>query len=123
MKPTSRIAAATLAGLVLAAAPLACSKTTAVRTAETTYDSVNWRDVQILTTAPDRPYEELGTLNTAGWKQKDTRKMHDELKKEAARWGADAVLVTTSGVSGVKDDQWSNATAIRFKRSSSGDAG
>jgi len=61
-------------------------------------------------------FEELGTLNTAGWKQKDTKKMYEDFQKQAAKWGADAVLLTSEGVSGVKDNQWSKATAIRYTR-------
>lgn len=110
-----RTTAIILSAAVLATGSLAaCSRTTAVKTTDQSYQSTNWRNVQILTTQPSRPYTELGTLNTSGWKQKDTKKLYEEFRKEGAKWGADAVLITSTGVSGMKDEQWKEAVAIRF---------
>jgi hypothetical protein len=91
-----------------------CSSTTAVRTSETKYRSTNWRDVQVLTVRPERSFEEIGSLNTSGWKQKETKALYEDLRKQAAKMGANAVLITESGVSGIKEEQWLRAAAIRY---------
>jgi hypothetical protein len=91
-----------------------CSNTTAVRTSETRYRSTKWQDVQVLTVRPERSFEEIGTLNTSGWKQKKTKALYEDLRKQAAKMGANAVLITESGVSGIKEEQWLRAAAIRY---------
>jgi hypothetical protein len=109
-----------LAGVGVAGTLPACSSTTAVRTGSTKHKSTNWRDVQVLTVRPERSFEEIGTLNTSGWKQKDTKKLYEDLRKQAAKMGANAVLVTETGVAGLKEEQWLRAAAIRYGEAGDG---
>ena len=78
----------------------------------------NPNDVQVLMTRPDRPYEELGTINATGFNSGDTAKMHNALRAKAAPLGANAVIVTGSGMvnagwGGMK--QWVTGVAIKWK--------
>ena len=103
--------------LMLAAVgvPLAaCSNTTAVRTTDTKLPKTDWRQVHVLTVRPERAFEEIGSLNSSGWKAKKTEDMYKERRQNAAKFGADDVLITESGVSGRDDEQWVRAAAIRY---------
>jgi hypothetical protein len=68
-------------------------------------------------TRPDKAYEELGTINATGFLPSETAKMHNALRAKAAPLGANAVVVTGSGMVndgwGVK--QYVMGVAIRWK--------
>src|ERR1035441_9203394 len=55
--------------------------------------------VQILFTKPEGHFTELASVTSTGWPTGDTAKMLNALRAKAASLGADAVLITNSGLS------------------------
>jgi hypothetical protein len=62
--------------------------------------------VEILVTKPNRPFTELATVASSGWAVGDTAKMHNSLRAKAATLGADAVLITNTGMT--RNPNWGN---------------
>lgn len=77
----------------------------------------NPNNVEIFHTKPDRKFRELGSVSTAGWKPRDTAKMHNALRSKAAPLGADAVIILDTGMNHVGYgvmEMWVTAVAIKF---------
>lgn len=86
------------------------------KTAKGFYQPTDPNDVEILMTRPDRPYTELGVISSNGWMPSDTAKMHNALRAKAAPLGANAVLITQSGIiPGYVPTMWTNGVAIRWR--------
>jgi hypothetical protein len=95
-----------------------CQTVDITKTGKGFHAPTNPNDVDILMTRPDRAYEELGTINATGFRASDTAKMHNALRAKAAPLGANAVVVTGSGMvpgglGGPK--QWITGVAISWK--------
>jgi hypothetical protein len=94
-----------------------CQSVDITKTAKGFHAATNPNDVEVLMTRPDRAYEELGTINATGFLPTETAKMHNALRAKAAPLGANAVVVTGSGMIndgwGVK--QWVTGVAIAWK--------
>lgn len=69
--------------------------------------------VEVLKTKPDRPYYEVASLYAARFKIKNVFQIPNDLKKDAAVLGADAVVITSEGNDGKR--AWASATAIKYK--------
>lgn len=65
-------------------------------------------------TVPDRPYTELGTVTTRKWNGSQTAKMHNALRAKTAPLGADAVILTDTGID-ANGYMWGNGVAIKYE--------
>lgn len=104
-----------------------CASVDMTKTAKGFYPPTRPDDVEVLMTRPDRHFVELGTVSTTKWDVQDTAKMHNALRAKAAPLGAEAVIITASGiVPGPMGSQqmWTTGVAVRFSESqkSSGEA-
>lgn len=94
-----------------------CQSVDVTKTSKGFVAPTNPNNIEILMTRPDRPYEELGTINATGFQPSETAKMHNALRAKAAPLGANAVIVTGSGMVndgwGIK--QWVMGVAVHWK--------
>jgi hypothetical protein len=77
------------------------------------FESTRPDDVEVLQAAPDRPHFELASMYATRYKVKNIFRINEDLKKEAAVLGANAVVVTRQGQE--KNRAWAAAAAIRYK--------
>jgi len=75
-------------------------------------------EVDILATKPDRRYTELATVAATGFDVGDTAKMHNAIRAKASALGANAVLITNSGINidpawGTRE-MWCTGVAIKY---------
>ncbi len=84
------------------------------RTSKTEYAATKADQVEILMTKPDRAYSEIATITVTDQKPKETEKMHKELRERAAKLGANAVILTDTGIDADKK-MWANGVAVRWK--------
>lgn len=100
--------------LGMMAALAGCANVDVTKTGKGTYPATVADNIEILMTRPDRSFEELGTITATQWQVSQTAKMHNALRTKAAPLGADAVILTNTGI-----DQsgylWGNGVAIRWK--------
>lgn len=104
-----------VAGIALFVALVAaCATVDVTKTGKGAYAATNPNDIDVLTALPhDRGYEEIGTISTTKWRPGETAKMHNALRAKAAPLGANAVVLSNSGV----DPQgylWATGAAIRY---------
>lgn len=95
-----------------------CATVDVTKTAKGFYSPTRADDIEILMTHPDRKYTELGTISTTKWSPKETAKMHNALRTKSAPLGANAVIITDSGiVSGPYNTQWmwTTGVAVRYE--------
>ncbi len=85
--------------IVASSIVIGCASVDVTKTAKGYYAPTNPNDVEILLTRPERPYEELGTINAYNFPPNGTAKMHNALRVKAAPIGADAVIFTGQGIS------------------------
>ena len=90
-----------------------CATVTVTKTAKGYFTPKDPDDVEILITIPRRPFIELAAATTMNWKTRDTAKMHNSLRAKCAPLGADAVILTSSGMYGKY--YWANGVAIRYQ--------
>lgn len=95
----------------------ACGTVDITKTGKGYHEPTDPNDVEILMTRPTKPYEELGTINAMGFAPSETAKMHNALRAKAAPLGADAVIVTGSGMvnNGWAITQYVMGVAIHYK--------
>lgn len=91
-----------------------CASVDITKTAKGSHAATVADDVEILMTSPDRRYEELGTVAVRGWTTASTAKMHNAMRTKAAPLGANAVILTDSGVD-YNGYFWANGVAVRWK--------
>lgn len=108
----------TLLGLFALAFLLAgCGQVNVVKTTNKTFAANIPENVSILMLPPNRSvddFTELASVVTNGWGTNDTAGMHKSLKKKAALLGADAVVLTSTGIDH-KGKYWTSGVAIRYK--------
>jgi CBS-domain-containing membrane protein len=107
-----------LVALVAAICFTGCQTVDITKTGKGFHAPTNPNDVEILMTRPDRAYEELGTINATGFLASETAKMHNALRAKAAPLGANAVIVTGSGMlpGGLAGpQQWITGVAVSWK--------
>lgn len=83
------------------------------KTATAEYKATEPDQVQILMTKPDKPYVEIATVTATDQKPKETAKLHKELRAKAAALGANAVILTDTGIDEDKR-MWANGVAVRW---------
>lgn len=77
--------------------------------------------VEILSTLPDKGFEEVATFSTSGWDASDTAKMHNGIRLKAADIGGDAAVIQNSGINLVQSGfstkryLWSTGVVLHFK--------
>ena len=104
--------------LIASAASLAflfgCQTVDVTKTAKGSFAPTNAAEVEILRTRPDRKFQELATVTTTGHSPKSEAKMHNALREKTAPFGANAVILTDSGVN-PDGKLWSRGVAIRWE--------
>ena len=105
----SRLIGAILCAVVLCG----CQSVSVTKTGVGFYEPTRADDIQILMTRPDKPYEELATISTSRWSPDSNAKMHNALRAKCAPLGANAVVITSSGLD--RGYAWTSGVAIRFK--------
>lgn len=94
-----------------------CATVDVTKTARGFYEPTRADVIEILMTKPSVEYVELGTVSTTGWAPSKTAKMHNAIRSKTAPLGADAVIVTNSGIirAGNRNVLWTAGVAIRYK--------
>jgi len=101
--------------LVLAALCSGCANVDVTKTSKDVFVATRADDVDILTVVPrEKQFEEIATISTNAWRPGDTAKMHNALREKAAPLGANAVIISNSGID-YNGYLWSTGTAIRYK--------
>lgn len=99
--------------LLLVSMVSACMSVDVTKTGKGYYAPTDPNEIDILSTRPDKPYVELATVTTRGHQPSAEAKMHNSLRAKTAPLGANAVIITNSGV-----DQngllWARGVAIRY---------
>jgi hypothetical protein len=103
-------------GVVLTAATVlfGCASVDVTKTGKGFNDPTNANTIEILKTVPKQQYEEVGTVTAANFLLRDTATMHNEIRNKTAALGADAVILTSEGVS--QNKLWAIGTAIHYKK-------
>jgi hypothetical protein len=102
--------------LVGAIAVAGCATVDVTKTAKGFYPATRADDMEILMTRPNRDYVELATVSTTKWRPSETGKMHNALRAKTAPLGADAVIITGSGiVLGPYNSQWMWTTGVAVR--------
>ena len=113
MRTTAWAMAVFVAGLA------GCSNATVdvTKTVKGFYAPTRADDIEILVTRPTAEYIEMGTISTTDWEPSETAKMHNAMRSKTAPLGADAVIVTDSGIirRGGRNVLWTSGVAIRYK--------
>lgn len=91
-----------------------CTTVDVTKTAKGFYPETDPNEVEILMTVPDRKYIELGTVTTRGWSPSATAKMHNALRAKTSPLGAEAVILTDTGID-ANGYLWGNGVAVKFK--------
>lgn len=84
------------------------------KTAKGAYAATNANEVEILRTVPSRKFIELATVTTTGHQPGAEAKMHNALRDGTARLGANAVILTDSGINEA-GLMWSRGVAVRWQ--------
>jgi hypothetical protein len=92
-----------------------CASVSVTKTAKGYFDPTVPDEIEILVTVPQqRPFIELATVTTQHWKTQETAKMHNSLRAKCAPLGANAVILSSSGID--NDGYfWASGVAIRYK--------
>jgi len=106
MKSTHTLSLAILASLSLSA----CGTVEITKTGRGFHNPTNPNTVEILMTVPKRPYEELGIFQASGFTRHETAVMHNAIRTKAAELGANAALITDTGLAPTR----SNGTPMLF---------
>lgn len=91
-----------------------CASVDITKTTKGFYNPTNPNDVEIFLTRPERPYVELGSVTASRFNLDETAKMHNAIRTKAAPLGANAVILTSQGVS-AKNELWALGVAIQYK--------
>ena len=110
MKQTYAVATITFAILAFGG----CEHVDITKTAKGYFPPTNPNEIEILMTAPERPYVELGSLTVTGFDFNEEAKMHNAIREKAAPLGANAVIIQSQGTDR-RDNRWVTGVAIRFK--------
>lgn len=93
-----------------------CATVDVTKTAKGFFPATKPDDVEILMTKASHEYVELATVTTTNWQPSETAKMHNAIRVKTAELGANAVLITASGIGpGDKNKMWTTGVAIKYK--------
>ncbi|MFH1900837.1 MAG: hypothetical protein ABIK26_01140 [Candidatus Omnitrophota bacterium] len=91
-----------------------CATVNVTKTAKGYFPATNPNEIEILITRPERSFTELATVTTTNWPAGNAAKMHNSLRAKCAPLGANAVILTFSGI-GNNGLYWASGVAIRYK--------
>lgn len=107
-----------LLSLTLFLMVVSCSTETKSYTSSSSHSSVSSQQVEILGDTPNRPYKVLGEITEKGILYSSDQGMRESVQNEAAKLGADAVIITSHTKSGydflVGQKKQINALAIKW---------
>lgn len=75
-----------------------CASVDVTKTAKGFHKPTNPNDIEIFKTVPPRAYEELGDITVSGFPAGEVAKMHNAIRSKAAPLGANAVILTSEGL-------------------------
>jgi hypothetical protein len=102
--------------VVLIALTGGCATVDVTKTAKGFFPATTPDDVEILMTKTSHDYVELATVSTTNWNPSETAKMHNAIRAKTAQLGANAVLITASGIGpGDNNKMWTTGVALRYK--------
>lgn len=91
-----------------------CATVDVTKTGKGAYAATDPNQVDILTALPrDKTFEEIATISTNDWSPDESAKMHNALRAKAAPLGADAVVLSNSGINR-NNKLWATGAAIRY---------
>lgn len=97
----------------------ACGTVEITKTGRGFHNPTNPNTVEILMTVPKRSYEELGVFQASGFMRTETAVMHNAIRTKAAELGADAALITDTGLApttaGGTPQLFANGVALKFQ--------
>jgi hypothetical protein len=94
-----------------------CASVTVTKTAKGYSKPTSPDEVEILAIVPwraNRDFAELATVVTQNWLPNNTAKMHNSLRAKCAPLGANAVILSYSGIDH-NGYYWASGVAIRYK--------
>lgn len=95
-----------------------CATINVTKTSKGFHEATIPDKVEILMTLPKRDFVELATVASSNWQLHQTAKMHNSMRAKCAPLGANAVVITASGV--IRTDwgpkMWTTGVAIRFTK-------
>ena len=96
-----------------------CVTGTAVQTGDHTYPPVaNWQAIKIVFEKPTRPYDVIGPVSALGAPAAQERAVYDMLRQQAAKLGADEVIVGSTAATAYRDGfshgKQNSGLAIKF---------
>jgi len=106
-------------GLLTSVFMTACGTVEITKTGRGFNNPTNPNTVEILMTVPQRTYQELGTFQASGFMRTETAVMHNAIRTKAAELGADAALITDTGLAPTRAHGtpllFANGVALKFK--------
>lgn len=107
----------TFVALILALTLTGCATVDVTKTAKGFFEPTRPDDVEILMSRPSRSFVELATVSTANWNTEETAKMHNAMRAKTAPLGAQAVVITDSGIVIIRNSPklWCTGFALRYE--------
>ena len=91
-----------------------CATVYVTKTAKGYFVPTDPNEVEILIIRPERSFTELATVTSVNWAPVNMAKMHNSLRAKSAPLGANAVILTNSGIAN-NGWVWASGVAIRYK--------
>ena len=105
----------TLSAAVVFFVLVGCAMVDVTKTTKETYNPTNPNDVEILLTRPEKSYVELGMVMVNCFSANYTTEIHNAIRAEAAKLGANAVILITSQGNLPGNEMSVRGVAIRYK--------
>lgn len=106
---------ATLAALTLTGCSALLTTGNSIPMGPGKYPATAKGHVVILFDEPDRPHEKIGIVSALGGTYTDEGRMHERLQIEAAKLGADAVVVRPTANKNIWEYPKNSGTAIKYR--------
>lgn len=90
-----------------------CAYVNVTKTAKGYFSPTDPDNIEIFMTMPARKFTEIATVTTVGWKPGNMAKMHNSLRAKSAPLGADAIILTASGVDNSRL-AWASGVAVKY---------
>ncbi|MBI5863106.1 MAG: hypothetical protein HZB38_01070 [Planctomycetes bacterium] len=107
----------TFVAMILTLTLTGCATVDVTKTAKGFFEPTRPDDVEILMSRPSRSFVELATVSTANWNTEETAKMHNAMRAKTAPLGAQAVVITDSGIVIIRNSPklWCTGFALRYE--------
>jgi hypothetical protein len=106
-------------GLLASIILTGCGTVEITKTGRGFHNPTNPNMVEILMTVPKRNYQELGVFQASGFMRTETAVMHNAIRTKAAELGADAALITDTGLAPTRSNGtpmlFANGVALKFQ--------